>query len=148
LASAQAVPGSKATVPWAAAFTPGAGKVWASNAFELEIDDLDCTRVAKIEGFSIAQNVGIVDGLPKLVAKPKTLPKLVFYAHLATMSQFNTWYAGGEIKGGRLLFLSTNKKDVFFGLKLLRLKVLGVANEPGAGGLARAKIETSVGEMQ
>jgi phage tail-like protein len=125
----------KLTVP----VVKGHQKIWLASNFRLEIDGLDCTRVNKVEAFSVKQTVvqdqvGEQRDFPKEVARVE-FPNLVVSLAESHAQTWQDWFDDFVVKGnngqeneknGSLTFLAPDLKTTlatinFFNLGIFRL---------------------------
>jgi hypothetical protein len=108
---------------------PKAQAQWLPSNFRLEIDGLDCTRVSKVDAFTIpGPQAGVVD-----------FPDLRITLAEANANTWFDWHEAFVVKGktaaeksGSLIFLSPDRKSelgrvLFSGLGIHRLAAAGAA---------------------
>ena len=117
-------------------------KQWLPSNFRLSIDGLDCSRVSKIDAFTVKQAVA-EDAVGEVRAYAKAAPKLDFPPLRITLAEshaqtWRDWHedfvvrgnnSEAQEKGGSLELLAPNRQDVlarlaFFGLGIFRLAPL------------------------
>ena len=115
-------------------------KAWQSQNFKLEIDDLDCTKVSKVDSFTVTQKVaqdqtGETRDYRKEPANLE-VPNLRITLPESSAQTWLSWFDDFVIKGnngpehernGRLSFLAADRKTVlgevsFFNLGIFRLE--------------------------
>ncbi len=136
-------------------------KQWLPSNFKLEIDGLDCTRVTKIDSFTIKQSV--VEFAPgegrdyQIEPSHTEFPNLRITFGAASGESWQDWFkkfvidgnSGQESeKSGTLTFLSPNRADVlgtiaFFGMGIFKLEdgIFDPVNEPSATMRAELYVE-------
>jgi phage tail-like protein len=136
-------------------------KLWLPSNFKLEIDGLDCTRVNKIDSFTIKQS--IVESSTgeqrdyDLSPASTEFPNLRITFGAASGESWMDWYkefvvngnnGSDKEKSGRLTFLSPNRGDAlaridFFGMGIFKLEdgVFDPVNEPSATMRAELYVE-------
>ena len=139
-------------------------KLWLPSNFKLEIDGLDCTKVNKVDGFTVKQAVvtdEIGDGRdyerePSKVEFPNLA---VTFAEVSAQSWID-WHKSFLIQGnngqeqeknGRLLFLSANLQEQLLEIKFFNLGIFKLdaeAGEPNADAPARMTAELYCERME
>ena len=139
-------------------------KLWLPSNFKLEIDGLDCTKVNKIDAFTIKQ--AIVTGdigderLPVREPGKVEFPNLsITFAEVSAQSWVD-WHKDFVIQGnngqeseksGRLLFLSANLQEQLLEIKFFNLGIFKLdaeAGEPNATAPARMTAELYCERME
>jgi hypothetical protein len=136
-------------------------KQWLPSNFKLEIDGLDCTRVNKIDSFTIKQSivespVGEDRDYEKEPSHTE-FPNLRITFGAASGESWTDWFKDFLINGnngqeneksGTLTFLSPNRQDMlakidFFGMGIFKLEdgVFDPVNEPSATMRAELYVE-------
>jgi hypothetical protein len=137
-------------------------KLWSPANFRLQLEGLDCSRVNKIEAFTIKQNTKRLEIGPKreYELEPTSLefPNLTVTTSMATAKTWFDWHDDFLIKGnnsadkeksGSLTFLSPKGEE----LLMIELKGLGISNlsvdkgDSGTDSIKRVKCELYVEEM-
>ena len=133
-------------------------KLWMSANFRLEIDGVDCTKVTKIDSFTVKQQIiEFKEGQDRLPHKEPgkiEFPNLTVTFAATIAPSWNQWFDDFVLKGnngddreksGRIVFLAPNLKDELgevnlFHLGITRLDdgVFDPVNEPSA--LMRAEL--------
>jgi hypothetical protein len=145
-----------------------AQRVWQVRNFRLEIDGLDCTKVAKIESFTIKQQIlEFRSGESRdVVILPGTVdfPNLAITFAASTLASWQQWFNSFVVKGnnsdseeksGRIVFLQPDLKTE---LGVLQLHHMGIYHldpelEPDIAGalpteaMSRARAELYVEQM-
>jgi hypothetical protein len=117
-------------------------KAWIPSSFKLTIDDLDCTKVSRIEPFTVKQTILFEEiGESREMVKA---PAQVEFPHLRiTLSEAGAqtwldWHDDFVVKGnndesqerdGRLVFLAPNMKDELAAVKLYNLGIFRIASD-------------------
>ena len=138
-------------------------KVWHTADFKLEIDGLDCTRVARIESFTIKQNVSESqfgeDRFPTLSPTTVEFPDLVVTFAAASLPSWQAWFDDFVVKGnnsdsneksGSITFLTPDLKTTLAVLNLHHIGIyrLDPDNEPDESDkLPRAQANLYVEQM-
>ena len=139
-------------------------KLWLPSNFKLEIDGLDCTKVNKIDAFTVKQSVvtseiGDDRDYEREPAKIEFPNLAITFAEVSAQSWVD-WHksfviqgnnGSGQEKQGRLLFLSANLQEQlleikFFGLGIFKLDA--EAGEPNATAPARMTAELYCERME
>jgi phage tail-like protein len=139
-------------------------KKWLPSNFRLKIDDLDCTKVNKIEAITIKQKVveNPVGELRDYECEPAHLeiPNLVVTFPESHAEKWFKWHeefvikgnnGDKEEKGGSLEFLSPNLKDVLFTITFDHLGIFKLTPEKveaGSENIRRLKAELYCEEMK
>ena len=117
-------------------------KLWLPQNFRLSIDGLDCTKVAKIDAFTVKQTA-VTDDIGDARDYMKEPGKLEFPNLKITLSEVaaQTWYDWhedfvikgnndeGKEKGGTLEFLSPNRQDVLLTIKMFNLGIFKLTTD-------------------
>ncbi len=114
-------------------------KLWLSSNFRLEIDGLDCTKVNKIDAFTVKQRVaesGLGDRRDSLKEPGKLeFPNLKIQLSEIAAATWQAWHEDFVVKGnndeskerkGRLVFLSPNRTQELLEIKLYNLGIIRV----------------------
>jgi len=143
--------------------TKGEQKLWLPCNFRLEIPGLDCSRVSKVDSFTIKQS-SIEDHVGDSRESSREPGKLEFPNLKVTLSerQIETWQAwhedfvingnnGQEFeKGGALVFLSSNRKDELGRINFKQMGIFKLSpdkSEANADQIKRVTAELYVEEM-
>jgi hypothetical protein len=117
-------------------------KLFLPQNFRLTIDGLDCTKVAKVDAFTVKQTA-VTDDIGDSRDYLKEPGKLEFPNLKVTMSEVSaqTWYDWhedfvikgnndeGREKSGVLEFLSPNRQDVIFTVKFFNLGIFKISTD-------------------
>ena len=139
-------------------------KPWTEASFRLEIDGLDCTKVARIEEITITQAVlEVRDGesrFPTLTAGDVDFSDLVVTIAASGLSTWQQWFDDFVVKGnstssneknGTLTFLTSDLKTELGVLQLHHMGIyrLDPDNEPTTTheGISRGKASLYVDQM-
>lgn len=128
------------------------GKVWLPSNFRFEIAGLDCSRVSKIEGFSVRQSTG-QDALGAARTPTRTpgrleFPNIVFYVPEAFAKPFYDWFEDFVIRGnngdekersGKLFFLDQTRQDSLLQIGLYNLGIVSVSPEKAEANVERIR---------
>ena len=132
-------------------------KAWLSSNFRLKIDNLDCTKVSKIDAFTIKQSVS-ESGIGETREPQKEPGKLEFPNLKLTLAEtsastWNLWFEDFVINGnngdvdernGTLEFLSPNGTEVFAHVAFFNLGIYRLGPTPhmsGADTIPRVEAE-------
>jgi hypothetical protein len=132
-------------------------KNWLTSNFRLKIDGLDCSRVIKIEAFTIKQKIESGEiGVTREYQKEQSsieFPNLTLYLPYSHAESFFAWHEAFVIKGnnddgqekeGTLELLSANLKDVLATITFSNLGIFKVAPEKveaGSDSIRRVRVE-------
>lgn len=95
-------------------------KLWRTSNFRLEINGLDCTKVSRIESFSVKREISIISsggGGTALIAGPVEFPNLLVTLSQASSQTWFDWHQSFVVNGnnddgfelnGSLSFLAAN----------------------------------------
>jgi hypothetical protein len=133
-------------------------KRWLPSSFRLEIDGLDCSRVNRIESFSVKQTVRPLQiggqRLPELEPVSLELSNLTVLIAAEHAGPFMAWHEDAVVRGRRggerdgvIELLSPDRREVLLGLRLDRLGIFDLRIErsvAGAESIKRARIELHV----
>ena len=139
-------------------------KVWLPSSFKLEIEGLDCSKVSKIDSFTVKQTVA-KDDIGEARDQKKEPGKLEFPNLKITLadSTAQSWLAWHEdfvIKGnnddkreksGVLSFLSPNRQDVLAQIKFYNMGIIRAQPEKAeanADTIRRIQVELYVERME
>jgi SAM-dependent methyltransferase len=133
-------------------------KPWLRSNFRLQIADLDCTKVNKIDGLTVRQVLVQLElGVSRSYQKESShleIPNLVVTLPDAAAQSFYDWHEDFVIKGnsdksreksGTLEFLAPNLQDVLFKLTLSNLGIFSLKSVPS--GTSTATIRQVQAEM-
>ncbi|MGH2764414.1 MAG: hypothetical protein ACRDKA_00635, partial [Actinomycetota bacterium] len=115
-------------------------KTWVPSAFKLTIEGLDCSKVSKIDPFTVKQAI-LFDEIGDAREMVKAPSQVEFPNLRVTLSESGAqswldWHEDFVIKGnnddsqernGRLAFLAANQKDEFAAVKLFNLGIFRIA---------------------
>jgi phage tail-like protein len=117
-------------------------KLWLPSNFRLTIDGMDCTKVAKIDAFTVKQTA-VTDDLGDARDYLKEPGKLEFPNLKITLAEVAAqgWYDWhedfvikgnndeGKEKNGVLEFLSPNRQDVLLTIKMFNLGIFKITTD-------------------
>ena len=117
-------------------------KSWIPSSFKLTIDDLDCSKVSRIEPISVKQTI-LFDEIGEsreMVKAPAQVefPNLRVSLSEAGAQTWLDWHEDFVVKGnnddsqerdGRLSFLAPNMKEEFAAVKLYNLGIFRIASD-------------------
>jgi hypothetical protein len=122
----------------------GISKLWLAQNFRLAIDGLDCTRVARIEPFSIRRPVETVQrgrGRPTLQPGPIDFPNLRITLAAISAESWWDWHASFVVGGsnadsderkGTISLLAPNLSTELARIELAGLGIFGLSTDPPA----------------
>lgn len=131
-------------------------KKWSPANFRLEIDGLDCTKVSKVDSFTVKQTV-VSDEIGEArdyLKEPGNIefPNLkISLPELAVMSWFD-WFDDFVVKGnnsedkeknGTLTFLAPNLKDELLTIKFFNLGIFRLAGDKTEANSDKIKLVTA-----
>jgi len=139
-------------------------KMFLPSNFKLEIDGLDCSRVNRVESFTVKQKA-VTDDIGEARDARKEPGKLEFPNLKITVAEvaaqpFLDWHESFVIKGnndekseknGSLTLLSPNRQDVLARIKFFNLGIFRVQpqkTEANADQIARVQVEMYVERME
>ena len=125
---------------------PAAQKRFVPSNFRLEIDGIDCTKVSKIDSFTVKQTI-TTDDIGKardVVIDPGRLdfPDLRVTIAEAGAATWDAWFEDFVIKGdnddskekrGRIVFLAPDRKQELGRIELFNLGIFGLRHQAAAG---------------
>lgn len=139
-------------------------KLWAPSNFRLSIDGIDCTRVSKIDSFTIKQKIKTLylgdSRHPELEPTGIEIPGLTVTMALAYAEDFIKWHREFVIEGGKdpeyqktgaIEFLDPQTNQVLFTITLesVGIKSLTIEkSEAAAESIKRCKVELFVETMK
>jgi len=119
-------------------------KLWLPQNFRLEIDDLDCSKVARIEPFTVKQNAISDDtGDARDTAQEPgkiEFPNLKISMSDVTSQTWREWHEDFVIKGnnsedkerhGRLVFLTPNRQHELAEIRFFNLGIFKLVDHKG-----------------
>jgi hypothetical protein len=122
----------------------GVSKLWLAQNFRLAIDGLDCTRVSRIEPFSIRRPIETVQrgrGRPSLQAGPIDFPNLrITFAAISAQSWWQ-WHgsfvvggsnADSDERAGYISLLAPNLSTELARIELVGLGIVRLSDDPPA----------------
>jgi hypothetical protein len=137
--------------------------IWMPSNFRLTINGTDCTRVSKVEGFTVKQKV-ISDGPgttrePVKVPGKVEFPNLVFYVSESFAKSFYDWHEDFVVKGnnnetkersGNLEFLDAGQQKALLTIKFYNLGIISVTPESDSNSekARRARVELYCERME
>jgi hypothetical protein len=117
-------------------------KAWIPSSFKLTIDDLDCSKVSKIESFTVKQTILFeeIGESREMVKAPAQVefPNLRITLSEAGAQTWLDWLDDFVVKGnnddsqerdGRLSFQAPNMKDELAAVKLYNLGIFRIASD-------------------
>jgi hypothetical protein len=117
-------------------------KSWVASGFKLTIDDLDCTKVSRIEPFTVKQTILFeeIGEAREMVKAPAQVefPNLRVTLSEAGAQTWLDWHEDFVIKGnnddsqerdGRLSFLAPNMKEELAAVKFYNLGIFRIASD-------------------
>jgi hypothetical protein len=117
-------------------------KAWIPSSFKLTIDDLDCSKVSRIEPFTVKQTILFeeIGESREMVKAPAQVefPNLRIALSEAGAQTWLDWHDDFVVKGnndesqerdGRLVFLAPNMKDELAAVKLYNLGIFRIASD-------------------
>ncbi len=128
---------------------PGAGKLslgqakqklWRTANFRLQIDSLDCTKVSRIEAFTVKRNVAVLtSGSGEVTLVPETVefPNLKVTVSKASATTWFDWHESFVVNGnngdsfernGTISFLSNDFKTELSRIELHNLGIIRLAS--------------------
>lgn len=139
-------------------------KLWLPANFKLEIDGLDCTKVNKVDAFTVKQTIvtGQIGDERDYQKEPGKIefPNLaITFAEVSAQSWID-WHKSFVMQGnngaeqeknGRLLFLSSNLQEQLLEIKFFNLGIFKLdaeAGEPNADAPARMTAELYCERME
>jgi hypothetical protein len=142
---------------------PSAQKMWSPANFRVELDGVDCGRVAKVDAFTIKQGVKLLETGPdrERQLEPVSLeyPNLTLTTSQRFADDFFAWHEDFVIKGnnsaahektGSIILLSPNRTQTLLRINMSGVGIAGVTVDKGDSGsdaIRRVKIELYVEEM-
>ena len=136
-------------------------KLWRTANFRLQIDGLNCTKVSKIDAFTVTRSVTLASpssGGGKLVSDKVDFPNLkITLSQISAQSWFD-WHKSFVVDGnngddfernGTITFLSTNLQTELSRIELHHLGIIRLTLEPSdsASPIARVRAELYCEEM-
>jgi hypothetical protein len=139
----------------------GKQKLWRTSNFQLQIDDLDCKMVTKIDAFTVTRKVMTVSSGSSgtmLVPDKIEFPNLKITLSKKTAQTWYDWHESFVVNGnnsdtfernGAISFLSIDLKKELTRIDLHHLGIIRVASDPRDGGseIARVTAELYCEEM-
>jgi hypothetical protein len=136
-------PGGKLVIP----LGKGNVKLWLTSNFRLEIDGLDCTKVSRIDPFTVRRAIepagGSGDGF---VAGPIDFPDLRIFVSASSIQSWDAWYQDFIVDGldsdsaertGAIRFLAPDLKAELARIELTGLGIHRLEPEEDDGGSAQ-----------
>ncbi len=137
-------------------------KLWSPANFRLQIEGLDCSRVNKIESFTVKQNTKRVECGParEYELEPTSLefPNLSITTSMATAQTWSDWHEDFVLKGnnssdkektGSIIFLSPKGEELLM-VELMGIGIFNLLTDKGdasADSIKRVKCELYIEEM-
>ena len=121
-------------------------KLWRTSNFRLHIDGLVCTKVSKIDSFSVKRRVTTTSsggGGVRLLAGPVSFPNLVITLSQASAATWFDWHESFVVNGkngedfernGSITFLSNDSKKELSRIDLHHLGIARLASVKGERG--------------
>ncbi|HET6613475.1 MAG TPA: phage tail protein [Kofleriaceae bacterium] len=137
-------------------------KLWSQSRFRLLIDNLDCSRVNKIDGFAVKQKVKQLhvgsSRLPELEPTGIEIPNLTLTTSLSHAQQFLAWHDAYVVRGDKdtsqerqgIIEILGPDDEPLFGVVLRNIGILSAAiekSEANADQVKRCKVELYVESM-
>jgi hypothetical protein len=142
---------------------PSRQKLWTASRFRLELDGIDCSKVNKIDSFSVKQKVKQLycgdDRLPELEPTGLEFSNLSLTMALEHATDFIRWHHDYVVRGGAdtrherpgaIEFLDPSGKDVLFSVTLDNVGIFSLAidkSDAGGNEIKRCKVELYVETM-
>jgi phage tail-like protein len=117
-------------------------KLWLPQNFKLEIDGLDCTRVNKVDAFTVKQSVSTdsIGGARDYLKEPGALefPNLKVTLPVSAGQTWFDWFSDFVVSGnngedneksGRLVFLSPNRQTELLEIKFFNLGIFKLTDD-------------------
>lgn len=139
-------------------------KEWHNSNFRITIDGVDVSKGSKVDGFTIKQGVKAMHTgrqlFPELEPTKIEFPDLSIYLSLAFAKPMMAWYDKAvrtgakdpsEEKTGSIEFLTPNRREVIFTVKLFEIGIKNYTINRSEGlqaEIKRAKIDLYVGRME
>jgi hypothetical protein len=138
-------------------------KQWTASSFRLELDGIDCSKVNKIDSFSVKQKVKQLysgsDRLPELEPTGLEFGNLSLTMAVEHAGDFIRWHHEYVVRGGAdtrherpgvIEFLDPSRADVLFSVTLDNVGIFSLTiDKSDAGGteIKRCKVELYVESM-
>lgn len=137
-------------------------KLWTQSRFRLSIDNVDCSRVSKIDAFTVKQRVKQLyvgnQRLPELEPTGIEIPNLTLYTSLAHAQQFLAWHQAFVSQGDQdtrqerqgSLELLGHDGEPLFTVVLRNIGIISAAiekSDANADQVKRCKIELYIESM-
>ncbi len=143
----------------------GKQKRWTPSSFRLDLDGIDCSRVNKIDSFTIKQKIKPLyigsSRFPELEPMGVEFPNLTLTVATAFADDFIQWHHEFVVKGGRtpdlqktgtIEFLDPSGDDTpIFSIDLDQVGINQITvekSDAGANAIKRCKIELFVQQMK
>lgn len=134
-------------------------KVWLPSNFKLEIDDIDCSKISKIDSFTVGQSVGTD---PKalesaLSSRRINFPNLKLTVAEAGAQSFADWHKASVIEGkggernGTLSLFAPSQQGVLMRIKFYNVGIFSMQPakaEANADQIKRVEVELYVERME
>jgi hypothetical protein len=123
----------------------GVSKLWLVSNFRLEIDGLDCTKVARIEPFSVRRPIEIAQdarGRPTLQPGPIDFPNLRISLAASSSNSWQDWHeafvvggsnADADERTGSISLLAANLSTELARIELAGLGILRLSTDAPEG---------------
>jgi hypothetical protein len=133
-------------------------KLWRTANFRLKIDGLDCTKVSRIESFTVTRRVNVItsgSGEVSLIPDTVEFPNLKITLSTVSSPTWVDWHESFVVngnngdsfeRGGAISFLSNDFKTELSRIDLHHLGIIRLASNP-SDGLARVTAELYCEEM-
>ena len=138
-------------------------KQWGCNNFRVEIDGVDCKGVAKIDSFTVKQNVKPMacgpDWMYQIEPTSLEVPNLTFYLSMATADDFFDWHEDFVINGnnkpeheklGSIIMTNPARNKDLLTINLNALGIVNIVAEKAdvtQDAIRRVKVEMYCEEM-
>jgi hypothetical protein len=135
---------------------PARQKLWVASNFRVSIDDVDCTRVMRVDSMTVRQAVGEPIGTLREPgqAGPLDFPNVRVTVSQAGSETWSAWFEDfvvrgnsgqGEEKNGAIALLSPDLKDEMIRIDLFGLGIVSLG--PGKNVAGSEKLATVTAEM-
>jgi hypothetical protein len=138
---------TKASGKMAGEFGKSEQKLWLPQNFRLSIDGLDCTKVNKVDAFTVKQAIAddaIGDARDDMIEPGSlTVPSIKISMAESHCHSFVDWHENFVIKGncdetqekgGTLEFLSPNRQEVLLTIKFFNLGIFKLSTDKADAG--------------
>jgi hypothetical protein len=156
-------------------YEPGGSKIqvkappsqtkWLHSNFRLELGSLDCTRIHKIDAFTVKQNAKPMacgsDWMYQIEPTSLEYPNLTVYVSMISAKTWFDWHKEFVVMGknkpeneltGSITFLDSTLKEELLTINLMSVGIVNITAEKsdasGQDQVKRAKVELYVEEME